>query len=50
MENNKGETEKRTKGYTEMPLSLKVAITAITAALYTALGYIFQPKIGRAHV
>ncbi|MGV9172376.1 MAG: QueT transporter family protein [Promethearchaeia archaeon] len=43
MEEHGLEGEKQTRGYTEKPLSLRVAITAITAALYTALGYIFQP-------
>ncbi len=27
----------------ERPISLKIALTAITASLYVALGYIFQP-------
>ncbi|MFO8020078.1 MAG: QueT transporter family protein [Promethearchaeia archaeon] len=43
MDEKKLNMEKRTKGYTEMPLSLRVTIIAITAALYTALGYVFQP-------
>jgi len=30
-------------GWKERPLSLKVALTATTSALYIALGYIFQP-------
>ena len=30
-------------GFETKNLSIKVALTAITAALYTALGYIFQP-------
>ncbi len=29
--------------FTQNPLSLKVALTAITAALYITLGYVFQP-------
>ena len=35
-------TEKRFKGYNSDNFSLKIALTAITAALYIALGYIFQ--------
>ena len=35
--------EKESKALTQRPLSLRVALTAITAALYTALGYVFQP-------
>ena len=35
--------EKRSTGYSRDSLSMKVALTAMTAALYTALGYIFQP-------
>jgi len=37
-----GTTEKRFKGNYVDNLSLKIALTAITAALYIALGYIFQ--------
>ncbi len=35
--------EKKSTGYSRDSLSIKVALTAITAALYTVLGYIFQP-------
>ncbi|KKL67114.1 hypothetical protein LCGC14_2138210 [marine sediment metagenome] len=35
--------EKKSTGYSKESLSIKVALTAMTAALYTALGYIFQP-------
>ena len=39
-ENN--ENEKRAIGYEIRPISLRIAIIAITAALYIALGYIFH--------
>lgn len=42
MSSENGTTEKRFKGYYADNLSLKIALTAITAALYIALGYIFQ--------
>ena len=35
--------EKKSPGYSRDSLSIKVSLTAITAALYTVLGYIFQP-------
>lgn len=35
--------EKKSTGYSKENLSIKIALTAMTAALYTALGYIFQP-------
>ena len=35
--------EVRSNIFKEMNISLRVALTAITAALYIALGYIFQP-------
>ena len=35
--------EKRFGGYNLESISLKIALTAITAALYIALGYVFQP-------
>jgi len=35
--------EKKSTGYSKGSLSIKVALIAMTAALYTALGYIFQP-------
>ena len=35
--------EKKSTGYSKQSLSIKVALIAMTAALYTALGYIFQP-------
>jgi len=34
--------EKRFRGYNLDNISLKIALTAITAALYIALGYVFQ--------
>ena len=34
--------EKRAIGYEKRPISLRIAIIAITAALYIALGYIFH--------
>ncbi|MFX1390656.1 MAG: QueT transporter family protein [Promethearchaeota archaeon] len=37
------QNEKKSIGFEERSISLKVALIAITAALYTALGYIFQP-------
>ena len=37
------DVEKKSKAFDVRPLSLRVSITAITAALYIALGYIFQP-------
>ncbi|MHA1272990.1 MAG: QueT transporter family protein [Promethearchaeota archaeon] len=41
--NSRDNTEKESAGYSERSKSLKAAIIAITAALYIALGYIFQP-------
>ena len=38
-----GDEEKKSKAFDVRPLSLRVALIAITAALYTALGYIFLP-------
>jgi len=35
-------SEKRSKGYNFQNISLKIALTAITAALYIVLGYVFQ--------
>ena len=35
-------SEKRSKGYNFENISLKIALTAITAALYIVLGYVFQ--------
>ena len=35
--------EKKSTGYSKESLSIRVALTAITAALYTVLGYIFLP-------
>jgi len=35
--------EKKSKGFEQKSLSLTVSLIAMTAALYTALGYIFQP-------
>jgi uncharacterized membrane protein len=43
MQNNEKDVEKKSKAFELRPLSLRVAITAITAALYIALGYIFLP-------
>jgi len=43
IEENKNESEKEAKGFEVRPLSLRVSIIAITAALYIALGYIFHP-------
>lgn len=37
------DVEKTAPGYQERSISLKIALTAITAALYIALGYLFQP-------
>lgn len=37
------ETEKASLGMEKRSLSLQVALTAMTAALYTALGYLFAP-------
>lgn len=37
------DSEKEAKGFEVRPLSLRVSIIAITAALYIALGYIFHP-------
>ena len=42
MNNNDDVTEKRAIGYEKRPISLRIAIIAITAALYIALGYIFH--------
>ncbi|MBD3254076.1 MAG: hypothetical protein GF383_03245 [Candidatus Lokiarchaeota archaeon] len=42
MEEEIREGEKISKFYEARPLSLRVALTAITAALYIALGYLFQ--------
>ena len=38
-----GEEEKKSKAFDVRPLSLRVSLIAITAALYIALGYIFLP-------
>ncbi len=35
--------EKKSIAFEKKSISLRVALTAMTAALYTALGYIFQP-------
>jgi len=35
--------EKKSIGFEQRSISLKIALISITAALYTALGYIFQP-------
>ncbi len=35
--------EKKSLGFEERSISLKIALISITAALYTALGYIFLP-------
>ena len=37
------ESEKRSIGFEGRSISLKIALIATTAALYTVLGYIFQP-------
>jgi uncharacterized membrane protein len=42
MEKNNLENEKQAIGYEKRPISLRIAIIAITAALYIALGYIFH--------
>ena len=42
MNNNDDVSEKRAIGYEKRPISLRIAIIAITAALYIALGYIFH--------
>lgn len=42
MNNENDEIEKRAIGYEKRPLSLRISITAITAALYISLGYIFH--------
>ncbi|GAG77283.1 unnamed protein product, partial [marine sediment metagenome] len=38
-----GDEEKKSKAFDVRPLSLRVSLIAITAALYIALGYIFLP-------
>ncbi len=43
MSNESIENEKESKSINEISISLRIALIAITAALYTALGYIFQP-------
>ncbi|MFX1575424.1 MAG: QueT transporter family protein [Promethearchaeota archaeon] len=43
MSNISIENEKESPGIREISKSLRVALVAMTAALYTALGYIFQP-------
>lgn len=43
MSNKSIENEKESTGIREISISLRVALIAITAALYIALGYIFQP-------
>jgi len=43
VENDDEEIEKKSLGFEKRPLSLRVAITAITAALYIVLGYVFHP-------
>ena len=43
MNNENEEIEKRAIGYEKRPLSLRIAIIAITAALYYVLGYLFLP-------
>ena len=43
MNNESIESEKESKTIKEVSVSLRVALIAITAALYTTLGYIFQP-------
>ena len=43
MSNTSIENEKESAGIREISISLRVALIAMTAALYTALGYIFQP-------
>ncbi|MFX1338143.1 MAG: QueT transporter family protein [Promethearchaeota archaeon] len=43
MNNENEEIEKRAIGYEKRPLSLRISIIAITAALYYVLGYIFLP-------
>jgi uncharacterized membrane protein len=42
-ENVKESEEKKSKAFDVRPLSLRISLIAITAALYIALGYIFQP-------
>lgn len=42
-EQKKEDKEKEAKGFEVRPLSLRISIIAITAALYIALGYIFHP-------
>ncbi len=42
MEENYPENEKKAIGYEKRPISLRIAIIGITAALYIALGYIFH--------
>jgi len=37
------ENEKKSFGFEERSISIKIALIAITAGLYTALGYLFQP-------
>ena len=41
--NNLNEREKKSMNFDVNNLSVRIALTAITAALYIALGYIFQP-------
>ncbi len=43
LESTVKENEKKSFGFEERSISIKIALIAITAALYTALGYIFQP-------
>ena len=43
VKNHIKESEKEAKGFEVRPMSLRVSIIAITAALYIALGYIFHP-------
>jgi len=43
LSNTSIENEKESAGIREISISLRVALIAMTAALYTALGYIFQP-------
>jgi len=43
MNNEDSKIERRAIGYEIRPISLRIAIIAITAALYIALGYIFHP-------
>ncbi|MFX1380550.1 MAG: QueT transporter family protein [Promethearchaeota archaeon] len=43
MNHESNELEKKSFGFERESISFKIALIAITAALYTALGYLFQP-------